>query len=263
MQRNRSIRHIAAFTLIEMSIMLVIIGLLVGGVLIGQYLIQVVQLNAAVTDANRFGIAAMTFRDKYQALPGDMNNAADIWGAADGGDGLGSDCGDVESETLTCNGDGSGLINVLINNGGHEKLRAWQQLANAGMIAGSYTGAPTAGIAYVGTQWPAARYKPAGYEMHGPLNLYIRGTGHLIKIGARSTIDTTGLNGGFLTPIEAWSLDQKMDNGLSDSGNLLALDSNDVAGCVTNGSVYALGTTGSYILTNEIKSCRFYFYSDF
>ncbi len=261
MQRHKSAQLTAAFTLMELSISLVIIGLLAGGTLIGQHLIHMAELASVATEANRYGAALFAFRDKYEAMPGDMKNATEYWGAADAGDGLGSDCGDVESQTLTCNGDGDGQIPVLTSNGIWEKLRAWQHLADAGLISGSYSGAQTAGVSYVGPHFPPARVKPAGYEINSSIAIYGNSSGSIfIKIAAKSSTDTTGLNGGFLTPRDAQALDKKMDDGLSDSGKLVAIDASDLAGCVTNGSVFTLGTTGSYILTSEAKSCRFYFY---
>jgi prepilin-type N-terminal cleavage/methylation domain-containing protein len=63
------------FTLIEMSIVLVIIGLIVGGVLVGQDLIRAAHVCAEITQIEKFNTAVNTFYGKYQALPGDMNQS--------------------------------------------------------------------------------------------------------------------------------------------------------------------------------------------
>ena len=60
------------FTLIELSIVLVIIGLVVGGVLVGQDLIRAAQGRAQISQIEKYNTAANTFRDKYGALPGDL-----------------------------------------------------------------------------------------------------------------------------------------------------------------------------------------------
>src|SRR5579884_171721 len=60
------------FTLIEISIVLVIIGLIVGGVLVGQDLIRSAQVRATIAQIEKFNTAANTFKGKYGALPGDM-----------------------------------------------------------------------------------------------------------------------------------------------------------------------------------------------
>ena len=70
----------AAFSLVELSIVLVILGLLTGGILTGQNLIRAAELRSVVTEFQTYQTAVMTFRDKYFALPGDMTNATDFWG---------------------------------------------------------------------------------------------------------------------------------------------------------------------------------------
>src|SRR5471030_1667850 len=61
------------FTLIELSIVLVIIGLIVGGVLVGQDLIRAAEVRATIAQIEKYNTAVNTFRGKYNALPGDMN----------------------------------------------------------------------------------------------------------------------------------------------------------------------------------------------
>ncbi len=59
------------FTLIEMSIVLVIIGLIVGGVLAGQSLISAAAVRAQINQIASYNAAVNTFRDKYGGIPGD------------------------------------------------------------------------------------------------------------------------------------------------------------------------------------------------
>src|SRR3982751_930235 len=61
------------FTLIELSIVLVIIGLIVGGVLVGQDLIRAAEVRATISQIEKYNTAVNTFRGKYNALPGDLN----------------------------------------------------------------------------------------------------------------------------------------------------------------------------------------------
>jgi prepilin-type N-terminal cleavage/methylation domain-containing protein len=72
------------FTLVELSIVLVIIGLLVGGILVGQSLIQGVKIQRIVRDLNQYGVAIATFKSKYKQLPGDSRSFA----TAGNGDGI-------------------------------------------------------------------------------------------------------------------------------------------------------------------------------
>jgi hypothetical protein len=58
-----------------MSIVLVIIGLLVGGILVGQDLIRAAEARAQITQIEKYNSAVNTFRGKYGYLPGDINAA--------------------------------------------------------------------------------------------------------------------------------------------------------------------------------------------
>ena len=60
------------FTLIELSIVLVIIGLIVGGVLVGQDLIKASEIRATVAQVEKYNSAVNTFRTKYNGMPGDL-----------------------------------------------------------------------------------------------------------------------------------------------------------------------------------------------
>ena len=146
-----------AFSLVELSIVLVILGLLVGGVLSGQSLIRSSELRSVVTQHDQFLTATRSFRDKYFGLPGDITNATLIWGAQ----AVPASCATTASTgKATCNGDGDGFI-LYANTGAtsQENFRFWQQLANAGFISGSFSGTDGGG-GFSGTA--ATSNSPAG-----------------------------------------------------------------------------------------------------
>src|SRR5665213_1826112 len=60
------------FTLIELSIVLVIIGLIVGGILVGQDMIKAAEVRAQISQIEKYNQAVNTFRAKFNAIPGDM-----------------------------------------------------------------------------------------------------------------------------------------------------------------------------------------------
>src|SRR5687768_17033400 len=76
------------FTLIEIAIVLVIIGLLLGGVLQGQQLIENSRVKSATNDFNGIAAGAFSYQDRYGRLPGDDGDATalaargDSWAAA-------------------------------------------------------------------------------------------------------------------------------------------------------------------------------------
>jgi len=80
----------AGFTLVEIAIVLVIIGLLLGGILKGQEMITQAKIKNVVNDFNGITAAVNSYQDRYKALPGDDLNAPTRWGAngiAGNGDG--------------------------------------------------------------------------------------------------------------------------------------------------------------------------------
>ena len=150
------------FSLVELSIVLVILGLLTGGILAGQSLIRAAELRTVTNDFTRYVTATHTFRDKYFSIPGDMTNATKFWGAADPTPATCRALTTPSTGTATCDGNGNGTI---LTPGDattfFEMHRFWQHLAHAGLIEGTYTGvtavAAQPGKVIPGTNAPLSR----------------------------------------------------------------------------------------------------------
>ena len=217
------------FSLVELSIVLVILGLLTGGILAGQNLIRAAELRAITNEYQQIRTAYFTFRDKYFALPGDMRNAYDFWGVAAG-------CTDVvvTSNVNGCNGNGNGTIGDSSEVA--ERFRFWQHMANAGLIEGSYTGLAGSGGAshhVRGENAKSSRVSNAAYAVitqpidgYGNSPNFYTGQGadipfrHLV-LGVQTT---NGMpHNTFLKPEEAWNIDTKMDDGKPAQGNVRAM----------------------------------------
>src|SRR5574337_583394 len=67
------------FTLVEIAVVLVIIGLLLGGVLKGQELIAQAKIRNVANDFNGLTAAIYSYQDRYRALPGDDSRATSRW----------------------------------------------------------------------------------------------------------------------------------------------------------------------------------------
>mgnify|MGYP003393954622 FL=1 len=78
-----------AFTLIELSIVLVAIGLLIGGILVGQNLIFAAQIQQQVKQIQEYSQAYTMFQSKYNCIPGDCYNATTFFSSATNGNGNG------------------------------------------------------------------------------------------------------------------------------------------------------------------------------
>lgn len=221
----------SAFSLVELAIVLVILGLLAGGVLSGQSLIRAAELRSMTTDFDRYRTAIYNFRDKYFSLPGDMNNATKFWGSA-GGDGTGIDtaCTDVVSTTkATCNGNGDGIIRDATNTSWAELWLAWQHLANAGLIEGQYSGSInglTSGQ-LIGKVVPRGKISNTGYQFWTEARSASGWTGS----GSAETLGFIRFGGTYsgsdapirignnaLSPEQAWNIDTKLDDGKPGTG---------------------------------------------
>lgn len=118
----KRINNEKGFTLVEIAIVLVIIGLLLGGVLKGQQLIANAKIKSLVNHANGLSAAIYAYQDRYKALPGDDPRATTNLPGASGG------CSAVN----LVNGNGDGLL--------WEYWAAAEHLACAGLITGTYNG---------------------------------------------------------------------------------------------------------------------------
>jgi prepilin-type N-terminal cleavage/methylation domain-containing protein len=261
---------VKAFSLVELSIVLVILGLLTGGILTGQNLIRAAELRSAVAQLDSYRVAAHTFRDKYLATPGDMRNATDFWGIKGGTTGNDDACYDVEAtDSRTCNGGGDGRVEAP--DGSAAGLRVeiyllWQHLANAGLVEGSYTGIVGPGHAtrdsVIGWNVPASRISNAGFDLWykgtinaGDTHLYEGNYGNAILFGSRR-LDGGGtdiLLGPSLKPDEAWMLDKKLDDGRPGYGKIRPLKSGYLMNsCVTDNTDAA---AAHYNLENSSVIC--------
>jgi type II secretory pathway pseudopilin PulG len=72
----------SAFTLIELSILLLIIGLIIGGITAGSSLIKQSQVRAVISEFNNIQSSIKTFRIQFNALPGDFASAGQFWASA-------------------------------------------------------------------------------------------------------------------------------------------------------------------------------------
>jgi prepilin-type N-terminal cleavage/methylation domain-containing protein len=242
------------FSLVELSIVLVILGLLTGGILAGQSLIRASELRAVTTEYNRYIAATKTFRDKYFALPGDMINATSFWGVAHT---TPATCTTTVSTTaLTCNGNGDGALSA--STGSNEPFRYWQHLANASLVEGSYNGVEAGGTAagfiVSSTNIPRSKLQSSYWFA------YNWGTTAGDASNFAMTYDNIFLFGGFngtgainvatLKPEELWNIDTKLDDGRPGYGKLVA---RFWATCTTAANQNDLAA--NYLLTSSGIGC--------
>ena len=234
------------FTLVELSIVLVIIGLIVGGVLTGRDLIKAAEIRAQISQIEKYQTAVNTFKLKYGYLPGDIPDpTASAFGFAARG-------------TLPGEGNGDGIIGGYCCGGEAgwvmfgEPLMFWVDLSKAGLIEGSFTTATA-------TAW-AGDVSGAGVDAYYPrakigsgihvytLNLYNQQgfssnpqynhnnffsisqvqTLGLVPASTATNVQNYGTAG--IAVKQAYNIDVKIDDGLPVSGNV-----NTIGGLGTGG----------------------------
>lgn len=255
-----------AFSLVELSIVLVILGLLTGGILSGKSLIRASQVRAFTNEIERFSTAHYTFKDKYFQMPGDLSNAVQFWGAADGTTGETVACKTVDaltasSPTATCNGDGDGRIIESVANT-DERYRYWQHMVNAGLVEGRYAGiagsengnmpgynvpmSKLGGMGHGVGWWPSGSISPV---ISGSTTIFDGVYGTVFVLHGGRDISLTPPQRRFAKAEELWNIDTKMDDGRPATGKIRARKG--FTGCTLNDD-----TTPVYDLSNSEIACN-------
>lgn len=269
------------FTLIELSIVLMVIGLIVGGVLVGRDLIHAAEIRKTISQYEQFNTAVNAFRGKYNCLPGDCVNADQF--------GMGDACLTLGFADGTCtNGNGDGMIgscNYDVACSASVSLREytnfWHHLSVAGFIPHPiriYDSWPLGDAAVAGIATPPAVLKAIKTTVVGG-RTFISGwavkadsrysqnalswvpdgdtlPAHILIMGANGTPDAINGNAGNYAIQDIYAIDQKTDDGLPASGKARGWNGNTQIGGIStfvlspgNGSGYC-GTTDNPPLYN-------------
>lgn len=257
------------FSLVELSIVLVILGLLTGGILSGQSLIRAAEIRAVTTEYGTYATAVHTFRDRYMAIPGDFKDATKFWGkdnaACSGDTGTASTPG-------TCNGNGNGMFTGALfgsANTSSEVFQFWKQLSLAGLIEGSYSGlaGATSGASVVfGSNIPPSKLGNSGWSVNylsaaDNSAQYNMSYGNTFYFGLATTSSLTG--GKALKPEEAWNIDTKVDDGRPAYGKVIARYWNNECSGPDSGAVNSSNFNASYRVSDSSLQCALHFRDSF
>ncbi len=248
-----------AFSLVELSIVLVILGLLVGGILAGQSLIRASELRAVGTEYQRWITASYAFRDKYFAIPGDFADATRFWGRLST-----TSCTTNSGAALASPGACDGNANGTITGGGAagastEVMQFWRHLANAGLIEGSYAGvngAAGANDSTIGVNIPGSKLGSAGWSLY-PIGIQ-SGSGSYFDMDHGNTLFFGRVIPGAFTsdyalkPEEAWNIDTKLDDGKPGRGRIIAYR---YITCTDAGAGNSASLDANYLLTSSSIVC--------
>jgi prepilin-type N-terminal cleavage/methylation domain-containing protein len=216
------------FTLIELSIVLVIIALIVGSVLVGRTLVNAAALRSQISQIEKYQTAANTFREKYGYLPGDIKapDATRFGFIARGNSaGQGDGNGTILGYLPGCCSNGFTLI-------GGESPVFWVDLSTAHLIDGTFNTATMTTAPATVTETTSPNLKAflpeAAIGLGNYLYIYSGGTycsPNCIGLAAVTKLaddNTPGISGPGITVAQAYSIDQKIDDGLPTTGNVIA-----------------------------------------
>jgi prepilin-type N-terminal cleavage/methylation domain-containing protein len=178
------------FSLIEVAIAIVVIGLIAGFALKGKELINAARLRSVVDQVNTFKIAIQGFMDKYGALPGDFNSAREM------------------IDNSLQNGRGDAIISSP-----EDAKRFWQHLAASDLISLELVNG-----------YP--RSKVGGYYT---ISSQIQNHRGVWIILCKDTVDNQNFK-GILSPEEAYYIDKHNDTGNYSTGEIRAIKSLDASG---------------------------------
>ncbi len=238
------------FSLIELSIVLVILALIVGAVGAGTQLLEASRIRAITAETADLQNQVNLFRSKFSTLPGDFREAGALWG---------NDCANSTSGSDTCSGNGNGLtLENDIASTTSESLRAWQHISRANISTYLLTGLPASGCsaencASININIPGSKWPNAGYSLYS-------GSDDSIKLALFLGAETSDSwnSTAVLDPVQISSIDNKTDDGNPVTGNIRGTSipgrsGGDYASCVNDSvsgaEVYRVGNSGTAYCT--------------
>ena len=235
----------SAFSLIELSIVLIIIGLLIAGITGGASLIKSSELRSVISEARSYAVGVNAFYTQFDGMPGDFDTAV---------------APDVVASSATTSdtiGDGDGFIEFYTGTVS-ESTEAWRDLEAIGAVDITVTNlAPVTTAQAPGTQIPASKVRAAGWTF-STLNSssVVVLTSTTVQATADTAAELNALGTASISPADALSIDSKIDDGVANAG--------DVRGNVITASVnadadattcIATGTQTAYYISNSATAC--------
>ncbi|MGD9952199.1 MAG: prepilin-type N-terminal cleavage/methylation domain-containing protein [Burkholderiales bacterium] len=210
--------HQKGFTLVEIAIVLVIIGLLLGGILKGQEMITQAKIKNVIADFSGISAAYYGYQDRYRAIPGD-DTGAGRWSGTVGA------------------GNGNGIVEGLYNSGNNadESRRWWDHLRLAGFVAGSGPQQPlNAVVGMMGVQTGNGATPTPGSALGGFASLIMCSANLPDKI--------------------AIAVDSQMDDGIASAGAVRAMLQSAPNPTIAASAASAFEETGTnlYVICRQI-----------
>ncbi len=228
---NNSYTHSRGYSLVELAIVLLVIGLLLAVIMGGRAVLHTAKIQATIQHATELGTAIEAFRETYGYLPGDHPSPEDHFNNP------------VGYQGTCCAGDGNDILNRP-----HERATFWWYLSQAGLVDEALMVPVSASAPFVlGEQFPASPLDNAGwlfyvkgirYHPCGGLYRYEKAL-QLGGVLPQTSADVPVLSA--VVPIEVHiALDQQIDNGDGPVRGLYQVENTD---CISVNSEFAADQT--------------------
>ncbi len=243
-------KSLKGFTLVELSIVIVIVALIIAGVSAGRGLIAAARINAQVSDLQMYSTAFNAFRGQYNAMAGDMKNASSYWPGVTNGNGNGM------YETYAF----AALPDLT-----KEHFTLFQHLAAAKLIPGSYNNTYVLDIGYPSLKIDKRKGMIAGnqiyftsvnpnWQLTAPEITQIYKAILFLTVSTPSAGNGASATQAVMTPKAAFAIDTKIDDGKPRRGKFMAFSywSSVNGGCLFG----SLGVAAAYNISLDYPSCH-------
>jgi len=210
-------RSQSGFTLVEIAIVLVIVGLILGGVLKGQEMIANAKVRNVIDQTTAIQTAVFAFQDRFRALPGDYSQAT------------------ININGVTCaNGNGNGFVSTNVERGCF-----WQHLGAAGFITGNYDGVATPNnLTCAATTCPPNAFGGPMKFTWGQFGNGMTTNSHQLRIGRSIPVNVLA------------EIDRKIDDGVPEAGSFRTDRQVNQATCRSGA-----GLASTYSVTGGQQDC--------
>lgn len=230
--------------MLELSVVIVIIGLLIAGVTSGQQLIRGAEVAKQITQIAELRLNYKTFQSTYNAVPGDFPKGFAAFGSATCTNNL------VSVQSDGCNGDGSGNLS-----GTNEGTLLWRHLSLSGILKANFS-IYVSGTKVIGTHVPAGIIRSSGFYAANDNYYGVVALQDMLIMGG--TVAGNDPFASVLTPIQAKNIDQKIDDAFPVTGRILSgtSPSGSTGTCSNGGGAENTSGATEYSLSNNNVACR-------
>lgn len=216
------------FTIVEMSIVLLVIALISASVIVGRHVIDSARVKHTISQIRNYESAVNIFHLKYHGIPGDLKRPEFF-----------------HLDSVNSSRAGNGL---LTSDETHDENRKfWRHLSQASLIDGGFSGDNSR----YGEGAPYSELTNVGIYAAGEINLFP--DRNVFVLG----LDETLIDNYHIMPVDAWQIDRQMDDGLPTNGLVRAPNPSFAPFC------YSVGSPDEYNLTNSTGLCALFIRTSF